>query len=301
MKESKKMFKSRIFIFVITAVLFSVIGVSAATYFESNAVIYDNTESGLSSTNVQEAIDELYNTCSNAPTMDGGSLDGVPVVDCGDGLYEDEYEKGRYVYRGTDPNNYIKIGNATYRIISLETNGMLKITSSSTISTDWDFSSNDWETSDAMSKLNDFTLQNGMIEGTFNIGAVSNNVSLGEIINQEKSKKWTGNVGSITLSDYLMANLKQSVCGNSRPASLCSYSNWIFIQFRMNNFPIFTMTASANSTSNVWGFSPDRGLGGGAGTYPVRNATMSMPRVVFLEAGLNLSGTGTSSDPYIIS
>ena len=152
MKESKKMFKSRIFIFVITAVLFSVIGVSAATYFESNAVIYDNTESGLSSTNVQEAIDELYNTCSNAPTMDGGSLDGVPVVDCGDGLYEDNYTDGRYVYKGTAPNNYIKIGNYSGRIISIEPNGMLKIKTNE-VSTKWDSSSNNWETSDIMEKF----------------------------------------------------------------------------------------------------------------------------------------------------
>lgn len=301
MKESKKMFKSRIFIFVITAVLFSVIGVSAATYFESNAVIYDNTESGLSSTNVQEAIDELYNTCSNAPTMDGGSLDGVPVVDCGDGLYEDNYTDGRYVYKGTNPNNYIKIRNIIWRIISIEPDGKLKIMGRVT-STKWDSTSNDWETSDAKSAVN-FNLENGMVEGTFNIGAVAwdTNANLQEIINQEKSKKWTGNVGSITVSDYLQANSKESVCGILRPDNLCFYSNWIFIDLRANNRSVWTMTASAGDSTDVFQMTPSMGLGGDLSIYEVGILMGEIPRVVFLEAGLNLSGTGTLSDPYIIS
>ena len=29
------------------------------------------------------------------------------VVTSGDGLYEDQYEDGRYVYRGSEPNNYM--------------------------------------------------------------------------------------------------------------------------------------------------------------------------------------------------
>ena len=45
---------------VITAISISVI---AATYFPSKDVTYDNTASGLESTNVQGAIDELYGVC----------------------------------------------------------------------------------------------------------------------------------------------------------------------------------------------------------------------------------------------
>lgn len=35
------------------------------------------------------------------------------VVSVGDGLYEDEYEEGRYVYKGANPNNYIAFGEET--------------------------------------------------------------------------------------------------------------------------------------------------------------------------------------------
>ena len=52
-EKIKKIFKSRAFIFVTTALVFSTIGVSAATYFPSNDVTYDNKESGLKSTDVQ--------------------------------------------------------------------------------------------------------------------------------------------------------------------------------------------------------------------------------------------------------
>ena len=43
------------------------------------------------------------------------------VVTSGDGLYEDEYEEGRYVYRGANPNNYIEFNNELWRIIAKET------------------------------------------------------------------------------------------------------------------------------------------------------------------------------------
>jgi len=51
------------------------------------------------------------------------------VVTEGDGLYEDEYETGRYIYRGANPDNYITFNGeeAGWRIISVETDGTLKI------------------------------------------------------------------------------------------------------------------------------------------------------------------------------
>ena len=49
------------------------------------------------------------------------------VVTEGDGLYEDKYARGRYVYKGGNPNNFIKFNNELWRIISVETDGTLKI------------------------------------------------------------------------------------------------------------------------------------------------------------------------------
>ncbi len=62
----KKVFKNRIFICILTALITGTVSVCAITYFPSNQVTYDNKTSGLKSSDVQGAIDELYNTCSSA-------------------------------------------------------------------------------------------------------------------------------------------------------------------------------------------------------------------------------------------
>ena len=49
------------------------------------------------------------------------------LVTSGDGLYEDTYEPGRYVYKGANPNNYITLNNEEWRIIAVEADGTLKI------------------------------------------------------------------------------------------------------------------------------------------------------------------------------
>ena len=62
----------------------------------------------------------------NAQTVLIGGND-IDVVTSGDGLYSDEYTPGKYVYRGTNPNNYIMFNNELWRIISKEADGTYKI------------------------------------------------------------------------------------------------------------------------------------------------------------------------------
>ena len=58
---------------------------------------------------------------------EGESIGGqnVEVVTSGDGLYEDQYETGRYIYRGSEPNNYIQFNNELWRIVAKETDGTM--------------------------------------------------------------------------------------------------------------------------------------------------------------------------------
>ena len=49
------------------------------------------------------------------------------VVTSGEGLYKDTIEEERYIYKGESPNNYIKINNDLYRIISIENDNTLKV------------------------------------------------------------------------------------------------------------------------------------------------------------------------------
>lgn len=55
------------------------------------------------------------------------------AVTSGDGLYADPAVQGRYVFKGVNPNNYITIGDDVYRIISVESDGSLKVMSTVSI------------------------------------------------------------------------------------------------------------------------------------------------------------------------
>lgn len=56
----KQVIKNNIFGFILGVLITSTVAVSAATYYASKDVSYDNASSGMSSDNVQDAIDELY-------------------------------------------------------------------------------------------------------------------------------------------------------------------------------------------------------------------------------------------------
>ena len=61
-----------------------------------------------------------YEPPVTGPTMGGQSV-------------EDSYETGRYIYRGSNPNNYITFNGETWRIIAKETDGTYKIIRNETL------------------------------------------------------------------------------------------------------------------------------------------------------------------------
>lgn len=65
MKEKvKEILKDYLVGFLLSMFLTTSVSVYAVT-FASDDITYDNTQSGLKSTNVRNAIDELYSVCSN--------------------------------------------------------------------------------------------------------------------------------------------------------------------------------------------------------------------------------------------
>ncbi len=89
----KRLFKSKIFLCILTALITGTVSVYAVTYFPSNQVTYDNKTSGLKSSDVQGAIDELYNTCSS-------------VVSSGDYIY----------YTSNNTDNVSGVSGTLYRM-----------------------------------------------------------------------------------------------------------------------------------------------------------------------------------------
>ena len=317
----KKVFKSRGFWCLITALVVGTVSVSAATYFPSVDVTYDNKESGLVSTDVQGAIDELYGICSisqiTGPATD--ILDKVNTVTSGDGLYKDEYEDGRYFYRGTNPNNYITFNNETagWRIVSLEADGTIKILKNESIDVRaWNSTrNNNWARPATLNtylnedyyndSLNE-TAKSQIVAKDWSIGAVTyQNNDLKDQINDENVIKWNGKVALATASEYIRSNSNKSKCAtfslNNGNYSMCKNTTWMY-----NNVDWWLLSADdgslgySNCSFNVF----SRGIGytevtNGAGSsatpgYAVRPA-------VYLSSSVKLSGKGTLSEPYTIN
>ena len=112
-KKTKFYFKKNLISFLFGTLIFSAIAVVyAVVYFPSNEITYDNKASGLKSENVQDAIDELYYTCSDDTPPDLQLIKGNNI------------EGNNGWYKGLDINVIAKddrgLKNATYCVSSGE-------------------------------------------------------------------------------------------------------------------------------------------------------------------------------------
>ena len=298
MKDKTKEFLKKYLIgFVLGIVSACTISVIAATYFPSNDVTYDNIESGLTSTNVQGAIDELYGICTAKPA-------GEQIIEDA-GLEKDEYEC-RYFFTGATPNNYITFNNepAGWRIISVECDGTIKIMKDASIgSMVWDSSSNDWGTSDLSTYL-DTTYYNGLngiaqnqiVAKDWSIGKIADDNNLATQITNENVTKWNGKVALVTVSEYLRSNSNKSSCGtmtlNNINYSTCKNTTWMY--YSSNHW--WTLSPRAGGSSYSFFVYSD------CSVYFNRvNESFGVRPVVYLSSEVKLSGSGTQSDPYVVN
>ena len=310
MKEKiKKFLNSKLFIFIITAIVFSTIGVSASTLFPSNDVTYDNSVSGLNSNNVQAAIDELYKMCLVGSKSTGEQiLDKEKIVSSGVGLYKDEYEENRYLYKGKSTNNYITFNNETagWKILSIEPDNTIKIIKLDNIGKKaWDSNNNNtWESASLNTYLNGTYLkslseeaQNQIIVGIFNAGEIKyNNDDLAAQIDDENSIKWTGKIALPTSSEYIRSNSDKSKCGTfnkiSNNYNSCKNTSWMY---NLNgSWLLLSSDKDDGSIFNVYD------TGDWSYQNPNRDYFGVRP-VLYLSSNLTVSGIGTKEDPYTLS
>ena len=302
-KYNKKYLKTNFISFIIVLVIFGSIGVYAAIVFPSNDVSYDNSVSGLKSTNVKDAIDELYTECTT-------TLAGEQIIEDA-GLEKDQYEC-RYFFTGANPNNYITFNNepADWRIISVECDGTIKIMKTASIGKQyWDTSgSNNWARPASLNTYLNGTYYNGLnstaqsqiVAKDWSIGAVSNgNKELFVQVNDENGTKWNGKVALVTVSEYLRSNSNKSSCGshglNNDNYSSCKNTTWMY----------------NSSISSWWMLSPRHGTSGTSfhvnlngrvgGEYVVSYSNLAVRPVVYLSSNVKITGgTGTKENPYTI-
>ena len=313
MKEKTKEFLKKYLIgFILGIISACTVSVIAATYFPSNDVTYDNTESGLSSTDVQGAIDELYGVCTTPATPGDAILDNVDIVTSGDGLYEDEYEEGKYTYKGANPNNYVTFNNesAGWRIISIEPDGTIKIMRINSIGNyQWDSSSsNNWARPASLNTYLNGTYYNGLnataknqiVAKDFNIGGITyDNNDLAEQIKDENGTKWNGKVALVTVSEYIRSNSNKSRCGsfslNNNNYSSCVSTGWMDNNDFWWTLSPIAVTSDGSSVVHSDGNVFDDYVSNYYEYYAVRPA-------LYLSSEVTINGgTGTQDDPYVLS
>ena len=281
----------------------------------------------------------------------------VPVVDSGDGLYKDKYEDGRYIYKGSNPNNYIIFNNETWRIISKEVDGAFKIVRNEVLDervyfdepghrTDGDgvdSSSGNYCLNSSMSGCNAWAstanmignpseFSNGSASGIvtddssikkylnetylptivyneelivnydFQIGPVDyENNDLISQITSEKSFKWNGKIGLVSVSDYIKANSNEELCSTFQLANQnlnCMDTNWMHI------------TSGSWASINPRGkedtalllifdvfVNTDTSFSVGSG---YANSQVNVRPSVYLDSNIKLDGKGTLDDPFTI-
>ena len=316
MKEKTKEFlKKNLIGFILGVVSAGTIIVYAETYFPSNDVTYDNKESGLTSTNVQGAIDELYGVCFPSA--------GDQIIEEA-GLEKDPYEC-RYFFTGANPNNYITFNNeqAGWRILSVECDGRIKIQKNQDINSNNTISwsntkTNNWANASLNTYLNETyfkslssTAQAQIINSNFSTGEISiNNNDLATQINDENSRLWNGKVALITVSEYIRANSNKNSCGslslNNNDYFNCRNTNWLFPIYQ--NKYTFTITpykdgsfSSADPYLSIIMLSTPTD-GGNIGTSLPAMEYYNIFPTIYLSPDIKITGgTGTSSDPYEIS
>lgn len=144
LNKFKKIFKGRRSIFtvgLILGVIVSASGVYAANTVYSKNVTYDNSNSGMEATNVQDALDETYNACLPPTLLNrikaGATLDTdidfseVSGTSNGKGVYIREGTENNdnpiYYYRGAVTNNNVIFADTCWKIVRTTETGGIKI------------------------------------------------------------------------------------------------------------------------------------------------------------------------------
>ena len=233
----------------------------------------------------------------------------------GNGLYIDEYEDNRYVYRGEKPNNYLKIENDMWRILSIESDNKIKIIKNESLGKKyWDsgvgvWGYNNWKRPAVINTYlnNDYynslsqEFQNLIERHTWNVGAVTHgNSDLVNQLNEEKSITWEGNIGLISVSDYIKANSNLTQCGyyaiNNQNWEICKNTNYLIKEERFWTITAYDIIIIDNSTV-VYNINNSGGISAESAGYAAYDSYPSL----YLNENIKLSGKGTENNPYTIA
>lgn len=198
-----------------------------------------------------------------------------------------------YFFQGLNPTNYVKIDgyDTIWNVLSINTSDKtIKLVASaktmnSTFIASSPFNASSYESSSDLkttleSKINEISTNVIKNESEFKAGTISDiNKDLDIIFSEEGQNIFTGKIGIITASEYLKTKNEN---GNTYLSPTNSGTVWT-MNFSNNNHVII------NTDGNL-------------STAPIdANSRFVYPTIVINANIIKKSGTGTSTDPYVIS
>lgn len=221
------------------------------------------------------------------------------------GLY---YIDGVYVFKGKDPNNYVKFAKTMWRILDIDSNGIVRLikNEAETKQLRWDtkfnsdvnrsYGINDYKNSlilEELTKVYDKLKDETKVHfAPFDVCigkrdskdlSIDRNVDCATVLEKQY-------ISVISISDFARASLDENC--NSVISGSCRNYNYLYKVASQT----WTTTALSNNTYKVAYISS-----GTATSIEARNSATYNRVIAINGKELFNSGTGTSSDPYIIN
>lgn len=231
----------------------------------------------------------------------------VGITNTGSGFYNDN---GKFIFKGENPNNYVRFGESLWRIIGLDENNNIKM-----IYSDIYVDYNEWDNRynkdiNEDKGINDFIgneksrlkeYLDSFFSNEYNIEKYTAtritrttkfNTCIGKVdINTQNintcSEIYNSRISTITIDDYINASLDNS----------CNINNTINCRnYNFLNLDGWTINANSSNSYQAYFIDQDKGL------YPVDTYIRAAIRpVIALKNDVTyISGSGTQLDPYMI-
>ncbi len=242
-------------------------------------------------------------------------------------LVADENIDGRYVFVGSSPKNFIKIGTRTGRIISIEQDGTVKVLITDKVLTGIKIDTENgagqtelqrWKSSIALNELRKeysrLDYNNKMTSGNYYLGNITSDTNtLQKLYNYNHLSILNESnypYGTITLEDYMKASANahdpQYNCNLSTGSASFNLSTLGTTSFGCNKL---NWIAGLSSSNNIWTASPAGDVnhfyvvGGNVINSAQYDVANNMYLVIFLSRGLtiNTRGDGSITNPYVVS
>lgn len=239
-------------------------------------------------------------------TLTSYITDNVEKVYTGSGLYD---LNGELVYRGENPNNYIKFADNLWRIVKIENDQAVMILDKKNERMVWDDRFNtDRDRSDG---INDYTVSRIYEEITKiyeeNTLVNKNNKNLLAIHPLYLGKRYEsdmGNDGSIEKATFMEKQyigllplydyINASIDTNCNSALTTSCTNYNYLNHFDYNW--WTITGDASNSYKVYRISSD----GEIESIRANSYGYLRPVIYLAKDAVYVKGTGTEADPYII-